>query len=31
MEFAEDHDVVQAFATNRADPALDVSVLPRGA
>ena len=29
MALAEDHDVVQALATNRTDHALDVRVLPR--
>ena len=28
MALVEDHDVIQALATNRTDHALDVSVLP---
>ena len=29
MALVEDHDVIQAFATDRTDHALDVRVLPR--
>jgi len=29
MALVEDHDVVETFATDRTDHALDVSVLPR--
>ena len=29
MALVEDHDVIQTLATNRADHALDVRVLPR--
>jgi hypothetical protein len=29
MTLFEDHDVIQTFATNRTDQALDESVLPR--
>ena len=31
MALVEDHDVIQTFAANRADHALDIAVLPRGA